>query len=175
MADDPCANRTLSGEGAAAVPRWNTRRQFQRRVSAVHSPTWVPRQSGGTPPLVLESQYPELSPGKAHADFQNLVAAVSPTGSCPARSLSPGQGGRSDAWARGAGPCLPGKLQRRRSNYRRREFRVRPSSGNPCTWGRNSDVSCRATFDIQGKVYRRVCARELSGCSRLFQHRGFWV
>ena len=157
MADDLCANRTLSGEGAAAVQRWNTRRQFQRRVSAVHSPTWGTHQSGGTPPLGLESQYPELSPGRALGDFQNLAVAESPTGSCLARSLSLCQGGRSDVLVMGAAPCPPKRPQMMCSNYRRRESRVHPSSGSPCTLGRSSDVSYRATFGIPGMLYPRAC------------------
>ena len=173
MADDPCANRILPGDGTATSRQLSMRRQHLRLASGVRLPALQERRSGDTRLLALGNQYPRSLPGRALCDFQNLAVAESPTGSCLARSLSLGQGGQFDVLVRGAAPCPPGKLQRTCSNYRRREFRAHPSSGMPCTFGRSNGVSYRATFGIRGRLYPPVCGRALKGCYHLYLLLGF--
>ena len=173
MADDPCANRILPGEGTATSLQLSMRRQHLRLASGVRLPALQARRSGGTRLLALGNRHPRPLPDRALGGSQNLAVVGSPTGSYLVRSLSLGQGGQSDVLVRGATPCPPERPQRMCSNYRRREFRVHPSSGSPCTWGRSIDVSYRAKFGIPGMLCPRACGH---GWSRYRSRRlGFLV
>ena len=174
MAFDLCASKTPSDEAVAPVPEWN--RQSRGPHLALFGRWRLTCSPRTAHKLLLDSgkepraPSQDLSPG----DSRRLAVAASPTGSWLGRNLYLSPTDQSDVLAMVAAPCPPKMRQRRYSNVHKHGYRVRPNSGSPCTWCRNTYVSFRAKFDTREKCSCSVCAHELSGYFRLYRRRGSW-
>ena len=173
MRADPCANRTLSGEGAEVFPASSKQLRGQPPALSAHWPSLCSRRSAHKLRLALERSPLKLLQDAGYVCSPLPAGAGLPTGSYPVRNLSLGRGGRSGVLGMAVNPYPPERLRRRCSNYRKRECRARPSSGSPCTWCRSNGASYPATFGIPGRLCLHACDRGSSRC--LFRRLDSWV